>query len=124
MCSKNILRKVGLPALLVAVVSLVAIWPVYAGTPPEPNITAGLGNVQADTLANKIVSIAIKGAAVAGAVAAFMLTYLGFKLKTSGERDRAETKEQIVWVFIGLALVGCAALIAGFAASAISNSVS
>ena len=116
-------KKVLILLSLLAVAALVPAWPVLAMTPPAPDITLGLGSVQADTLANKIVGIAIKGAAVAGAVAAFMLTYLGFKLKTSGERDRAETKEQIVWVFIGLALVGCAALIAGFAASAISNNI-
>jgi len=86
-----------------------------------PDITSGLRDVHSSELAGKIVSIATTGAAVAGAVAALMLTYLGFKLKTSGERDRAETKEQIVWVFVGLALVGCAALIAGFAAGAIKN---
>jgi hypothetical protein len=45
-----------------------------------------------------------------------VLTYLGFKLKTGGERDRAETKEHVMWVFLGLGLVGFAAVIAGFAA--------
>ena len=119
----GLLKKGFVPLAVVAAIVFFTSAPVFAGTPSAPDITLGLGSVNADTLANKIVSIAIKGAAVAGAVAAFMLTYLGFKLKTSGERDRAETKEQIVWVFIGLALVGCAALIAGFAASAISNSV-
>ena len=106
----------------------VSIWFAVAGlitffvvTPTSlavdaPNISAGLDNVSPEALAGKIISIAIGGAAMAGAVAAVMLTYLGFKLKTGGERDRAETKEHVMWVFLGLALAGFAAVIAGFAA--------
>jgi len=81
-----------------------------------PDITAGLSEVSAGDLAGKILTIAIGAAALSGVVAAAVLTYLGFKLKTGGERDRAETKEHIMWVFLGLGLAGFAAVIAGFAA--------
>ena len=81
-----------------------------------PDITAGLNDVSAGDLAGKILKIAIGAAALSGVIAAAVLTYLGFKLKTGGEKDRAETKEHIMWVFLGLGLVGFAAVIAGFAA--------
>jgi len=85
------------------------------------DITAGLEHVTSDQLGDKIKNIAIGVAALAGVVAALVLTYLGFKLKTGGERDRAETKEHIMWVFIGLAVAGLASVIAAFAAYLITN---
>jgi uncharacterized membrane protein YidH (DUF202 family) len=103
------------------VLGLITFYTSIPALAATTDITAGLSPVTAEVLAQKIVSIAITGAAVGGAVAAIMLTYLGFKLKTASERDRAETKEHVVWVFIGLALVGCAAIIAGFAATTIKG---
>ena len=114
MLKKITVGEVFVAAAAIGIITFIIAAPALAA--PEPDITAGLENISADTLANKILKIAVGGAALAGVVAAVMLTYLGFKLKTGGERDRAETKEHVVWVFLGLALAGFAVVIAGFAA--------
>jgi hypothetical protein len=107
-------KKTVMTIAVIGVLAFLAAIPEVAAN--TPNITAGLEKVSADDLAKKILNIAIGCAALAGVIAAVMLTYLGFKLKTGSEKDRAETKEHVVWVFLGLALAGFAAVIAGFAA--------
>ena len=81
------------------------------------DVTAGLSNVSSADLAGKIIKIATGFGTLAGAVAALALIYLGFKLKISTEQQRAETKQHIVYVFMGLGLVAFAVLIAGFTAN-------
>lgn len=88
--------------------------PSFAVEPPD--ITVGLDQVDANTLADKILKIALGGGALSGVIAAGMLVFLGFKLKTGNERTRADTRDHIKWVFIGMGVVGFAVVIAGFAA--------
>jgi len=98
------------------------IWPGVLFAADNPDITAGLEQVDADELANRLIFIAVGGGALSGAVAAGLLVFLGFKLKTGNERSRSDTKEHIMYVFIGLGVVGFAVIIVGFAAFLIKGS--
>ena len=85
------------------------------------DVTAGLSNISSADLAGKIIKIATGFGALAGAVAAMVLIYLGFKLKVSTEQQRAETKQHIIYVLAGLGLVAFAVLIAGFTANLLKS---
>jgi len=88
-----------------------------------PDITTGLPtDVQAKTLADKIVAIAVGAGALIGAVAVGMLIYVGFNLATAtGDRKKAEIKEHATNIFIGLGVVALAVMIVGFAAKLIAG---
>ncbi|SFH34431.1 hypothetical protein SAMN05660649_04832 [Desulfotomaculum arcticum] len=92
------------------------LYPGISLAAENPDITAGLDQVDAKSLADKFILIAVGVGALSGAVAAGMLIYLGFKLKTGNERSRSDTKEHIMYVFIGLGVTGLAVMIVGFAA--------
>lgn len=104
----------------ILVLSVLCFFSVVASLPgalfavENPDITTGLNQVDASALAEKILKIGLGAGALAGTVAAVMLIYLGFKLKIGNERSRSDTKEHIMYVFIGLALVGLAVVIVGF----------
>jgi len=88
-----------------------------------PDITTGLPtDVQAKTLADKIVAIATGVGALAGAIAVVALIYAGFVLTTAtDERRKAEAKDLLKNIFVGLALVGLAVMIVGFVAKLIKG---
>ena len=88
-----------------------------------PDITTGLlTDVQAKTLADKIVAIATGVGALAGAIAVVALIYAGFILTTAtDERRKAEAKDLLKNIFIGLFLVGLAVMIVGFVAKLIKG---
>lgn len=99
------------------------LWPGVLFAAENPDITAGLDQVDANDLANKFIMIAVGGGALSGAVAAGVLIYLGFKLKTGNERSRSDTKEHIMYVFIGMGVVGLAVMFIGFAAFLIKGAM-
>ncbi len=107
-------NKITFLSLLVLAL-LVAAVPSFAA-PTDPDITTGLQNVDAATLADKILNIFIGIGALSGAVATAMLIYLGFKLKTGKEETREKAKDHIRYVFIGMAVVALSVMIVGFAA--------
>ncbi|MCF8010046.1 MAG: hypothetical protein K9L17_04660 [Clostridiales bacterium] len=100
--------------VLIFICLVTVIFPEISLAVENPDITAGLEQVDANTLANKILKIALGVGALSGVVAATILILLGFKLKTGNERTRSDTKEHIMYVFIGLGLTGLAVLIVGF----------
>ena len=111
-------NKILVILMICSIFSVFAVGNVYAAT-TNPDITTGLSAVTSATLATKIVTIAVNIGALAGGVAAIALVVLGFKLKSGNERARAETIEQIKYVFIGLGVVGLAIAIVGFFTSII-----
>lgn len=108
-------NKKAVITMVLTLATLAMATPVFAAA-SNPDITTGLGNVDSGTLANKILSIGIGVGALSGVVAAFMLIFLGFKLKTGKEDTRAKTKEHIMYVFIGMGVVALSVVIVGFAA--------
>jgi amino acid transporter len=81
------------------------------------DITAGLGQVDNATLAEKIIGIATGIGAIAGAIAVAALVYVGFRMATAvDERARAEAKEHMMQILIGLGVIGLAVMIVGFIA--------
>jgi cytochrome bd-type quinol oxidase subunit 2 len=88
-----------------------------------PNIAQGLpSDVQSNQLAQKIVNIALKVGELAGAVCVIMLVYAGYKFVTATtEKERAEAKELLKNIFIGLAIVSLAVMIVAFLANAIKT---
>ena len=115
-------QKIAVILMICSIFSITAVGNVFAATSTtttNPDITTGLTAVTSTTLATKIVTIAVSIGALAGGVAAIVLVVLGFKLKSGNERARAETIEQIKYVFIGLGVVGLAIAIVGFFTSII-----
>lgn len=90
---------------------LFSAFPVFA---ENPDITVGLQQVDASTLAGKILKIAIGVGALDGVLAAAMLILLAMKLKAAGEKGRMESLDHMKWVFIALGIVGLACVIVGF----------
>ncbi|MBM7854964.1 hypothetical protein JOC37_001344 [Desulfohalotomaculum tongense] len=82
----------------------------------NPDIGTGLNQIDAKTLADKILKIALGASALSGVIATIVLIFLGFRLKTGNERVRSEVKEHIMYVFIGMGIVGFAVVLVGFAA--------
>lgn len=99
------------------------LWPGVSFAADNPDITAGLDQVDADDLANKIIFIAVGGGALSGAVAAGILIFLGYKLKTGNEKTRSDTKEHIMYVFLGMGVVGLAVMFVGFTAFLIKGAL-
>lgn len=107
-------RKTIIVIISLCIITFAFVVPAFAVEPP--NIVVGLDQISAEALANKILKIALGVGALSGVIAAAVLIYLGFKLKTGTEKTRSETKDHIVWVFAGMGLVGFAVVIVGFAA--------
>ncbi|WP_041274474.1 TrbC/VirB2 family protein [Desulforamulus reducens] len=101
--------------ILFSIMAILALATPCFADPANPDITTGLGNVDAKTLADKILKIFIGIGALSGVVATAMLIFLGFKLK-GGENARMKAKEHILYVFIGLGVVALSVVFVGFAA--------
>lgn len=106
-------QKLLIATLLLVFVTIAA--PCFATT-TVPDIGTGLNSINTNTLADKLLKIFTGIGALSGIVATAMLIVLGFKLKVSNERDRATTKEHIMYVFIGMGIVALSVIIVGFAA--------
>lgn len=112
--SKIFISKLGRYLLVPAVATSFALFkalPVFAD---NPDITTGLQQVDAATLAGKILKIAIGIGALDGVLAAGMLILLAMKLKTVKEKGREESLTHIQWIFAALGIVGLACILVGF----------
>lgn len=105
-----VVRSLLVPAAALSFILFKAL-PVFA---ENPDITVGLQQVDASTLAGKILKIAIGVGALDGVLAAAMLILLAMKLKAAGEKGRMESLDHMKWVFIALGIVGLACVIVGF----------
>lgn len=85
--------------------------PVFAD---NPDITTGLQQMDASTLAGKVLKIALGIGALDGVFAAAMLILLAMKLKAVGEKGRSESLDHLKWIFIAMGIVGLACAIVGF----------
>ncbi|MCL6476995.1 MAG: hypothetical protein K6T65_01125 [Peptococcaceae bacterium] len=97
--------------VFIAALSLCSAPPVFA---ENPDITTGLQQIDAGTLAGKILKIALGVGALDGVLAAAMLILLAMKLKASGEKGRSESLDHLKWIFIAMGIVGLACAIVGF----------
>lgn len=85
-----------------------------AGTSNIIDVGSGLGEVEADALADKILDIFTGIGYFIGVVAVGSLIYNAFRLATGDEKKRADAKGHILWTLGAVLLVGAALLIVGF----------
>lgn len=91
--------------------------PVLADDPTGMiDVGSGLGEVEKDALAEKILDIITSIGYFIGVVAVGALVYNAFRLATGDEKKRADAKSHIFYTLGAVILVGMALLIVGWVA--------
>ena len=91
--------------------------PVLADDPTGMiDVGSGLGEVEKDALAEKILDIITSIGYFIGVVAVGALVYNAFRLATGDEKKRADAKSHIFYTLGAVILVGMALLIVGWIA--------